>query len=495
MASTFGGYSIANTGLSVNQTVLATISHNLANISTTGYSRQQVGTAEMVVKQSGGTISGSGTSVETVVRARDTLLDQTYRTENADLNYSETKSANITAAENLLSDFATVTSDSTTETGIQSTLQSFFDSWDELAKDPSSTTAREAVLESANTLVDTFSQTDKQLEQLQKDCVTSVSDGVDNLNDLASQVADFNVQISKAEAGGAEANDLRDQRDELVDKMSALADVTTNEQTNGTYEVSIGGIALVQGSQVHKLAVSGDGTAQKPLEVTWQGLDQAVKISSGSLLAQMQDADQSIVTTLTTSTSNNLTLDSDSTIGEMRQGLNNLVSTIANEVNSVHEAAYDLNGDTGTPFFTNSATNDDTGLSISNIQVNPKLDDSSLVAVASTQNETGDGTAATKISALQSSASLSFDGLSKTPNDFYSSLVSWLGTEGTTADSQVTTQDSLVTQVDTQRQSISSVSLDEELTKMISYQSAYAASAKYLSTIDSLLAGLIQQIQ
>lgn len=497
MSTAFGGYSVALTGMAVNQTVLATISHNLANISTTGYSRQQVSTAELVTPKTGGTTTGSGTSVESVTRARDTLLDKTYYAENARLSYCETKSSNIETVESLLGDFTATTDDSTTETGIQETLQDFFGSWDELGKDPSSSTARETVLEAANTLVDTLAQLDEQLLQLQEDCVGSVEEAIDNLNSYASQVADLNSRISQAEVAGAEANDLRDQRDELVDKMSALADVATCEDANGTFSVNLGGVSLVQGDSVNTVVVSGDGSTASPLKVTWEGLNREVAISSGSIAAQIEDADQSMVTTLTyssTTSTTNYAFDADScsTIGEVRQALNNLITTIAYQVNALVSSGTDLDGNTGVAIFVPIDSNKP--LSISNMQVNSVLDDANKLAVSST-GETGDGTIASSVAALQDAENLVFDGLTKTPDSFYSSLVSWLGTEGETVDGLVTTQESLVSQIDTQRQSVSSVSLDEELSKMIAYQSAYAASAKYLSAIDSLLAGLIAQIQ
>jgi flagellar hook-associated protein 1 FlgK len=497
MSSAFGGYSVALTGMAVNQTVLATISHNLANISTTGYSRQQVSTAELVTKQSGGTTTGSGTSAESVTRARNTLLDQTYRTENATLSYCEAKSSNIETVESLLGDFTVTTDDSTTETGIQKTLQDFFVSWDELGKDPSSSTARETVLAAANTLVDTLAELDEQLQQLQEDCVSSVQVAVDNLNSYASQVAALNRQIVQAEVGGATANDLRDQRDELVDKMSALADVTTNEDANGTFSVNLGGVSLVQGDSVNTVAVSGDGSTTNPLKLIWTELNREVTLSAGSIAAQIEDADQSMVTALTYSSTTSMTdyafdADSCSTIGEVRQALNNLITTIAYQVNALVTSGTDLDGNAGVEVFVSIDSSHP--LSISNMQVNSVLDDANKLAVSST-GETGDGTIASSISALQNATNLVFDGLNKTPNSFYTSLVSWLGTEGETVDGLVTTQNSLVSQIDTQRQSVSSVSLDEELSKMIAYQSAYAASAKYLSTIDNLLAGLIAEIQ
>jgi flagellar hook-associated protein 1 FlgK len=497
MSSTFGGYSVALTGMSVNQSVLSTISHNLANISTTGYSRQTVSTSELVTFKTNGTAIGAGTCVEAVTRARDVLLDKTFRTENSTLYYYQVKSSNIETVESLLADFTVTTDDSTVETGVQAVLQDFFASWDELAKDPSSATTREAVLEASHTLVDVLAELDSQLQQLQQDCVSSVEEAVDELNRYAEQVAELNRLIVKIEASGVEANDLRDQRDQIVDLMSALADISAYEDANGSYSVSLCGVSLVQGVSVNTLAVSGDGSAASPLKVSWVGLNREAAISGGIIAAQMEDADQSMVADLTYSSSTGMTdyvfqSASTSSIGEVRQALNNLLTTIAYQVNALVAAGTDLDGDAGVAVFV--AIDASQPLSISNMQINSALDDSNKLAVSST-GETGDGTLAGSIAALQKSKMFTFEGLTKTADSFYSSLVSWLGTTGETVGGLLTTQENLVSQINTQRQSVSSVSLDEELSRMIAYQSAYAACAKYLSTIDSLLAGLIAEIQ
>ncbi len=128
--------------------------------------------------------------------------------------------------------------------------------------------------------MDTLAELDEQLQQLQEDCVSSVQEAVDNLNSYASQVAALNRQIAQAEVGGATANDLRDQRDALVDQMSALADITTNEDSNGTFSVNIGGISLVQGACVNTVTVSGDGSTINPLKVTWTELNREVTLSA-----------------------------------------------------------------------------------------------------------------------------------------------------------------------------------------------------------------------
>ncbi len=496
MSSMIGTYYLGYSGMSVNQTALTTISHNLANVNTTGYSRQRVNTSELVTANS---TVGSGTATESVTRLRSTMLDQTYRTENADLSYYEAKDEMLTAMEELLGDFSTTTSDdSADETGVQLAMDDFFDSWEELAKDLSSTSAQGTVLETATSLVDLLSELDSQLQQLQTECADQVYESVNFLNDQAAQVASLNEQISRAEAKGYSANDLEDQRDALVDEMSNLTDLTVNVQTDGTYEILVGGVYLVSGTQTHTLHVTGDGTSSDPLTVTWTETGKAVELSSGSILASLEAADQSAVRTIAES---KLPYDFDpssaSTIGELRQSLNALITTIAYSVNDLFSSGTALDGTTasGVSFFVNGDTDDETGMNISNIRINTVLStDSSLLAVSAT-GEASDGGIATAIAALADSELLTADGLSKSVDNYYTAVVSWLATERETTEGLVATQDSLVTQTDTDRLAISSVSMEEELTKMITYQSAYSASAKYLSLVDGLVADIISLIR
>ena len=496
MSSMIGTYYLGYSGMSVNQTALATISHNLSNVNTTGYSRQRVNTSELVSADS---VVGSGTTTESVTRLRSSMLDQTYRSENADLSYYEAKNETLTAAEELLGDFSTTTSDDSAEAmGVQLAMEDFFASWEELAKDLSSTSAQDTVLETATSLVDLLSELDSQMQQLQTACADKVYESVDTINDLAAQVATLNGQISLVEAKGYSANELEDQRDALVDEMTNLTDLAVNVQTDGTYEILIGGVYLVSGTQTQTLVATGDGTSNAPLTVAWAETGKPVEFSSGSILALIKDADQNAVQTIAES---NLPYDFDSssasTIGELRQGLNALITTIAYSVNDLFSSGTTLDGTTASDvlFFVNGDTSSETGMNISNIQINPALSaDSSLVAVSET-GEASDGGIAAAIAELQNSELLAADGISKSVDDYYTAVVAWLATESETIDGLVTTQDSLVTQTDTDRLAISSVSTEEELTKMITYQSAYSASAKYLSLVDGLVSDIISLIR
>lgn len=489
MGSTFSTYNIAYSGMYTSQASLAATSNNLSNVSTTGASRTRVAAAEQVVV-TGQTSTGTGVNVQSIARARDQLLDNTYRTQNADANYWAVKSGNLEYMQEILSEFET--DDGTTiNTGLQQTIEDFFNSWEELSKDPSSQSNRQAVTEAASSLLSALSTIDSQLQQLQADAVAGVQDGVDSLNSMAGQVAELNRQITVAEAGGGEASYLRDQRDNLLDQMSALAGISTVE-SNGVLQVTLGGVTLVNGTTAHTLTVEGDGSTEHPLSIKWDnGFDCTSSITSGSIKAYLEDAAQAGYSSIDTSGDYNFTTTAASSISNLRQGLNNLITSIAAEINALHSSGTDLNGDQGLDFFT--VIDATKPLSITNIQVNPELDDPDKL-VASASGSSGDNSIAQAISDLSTKQLYQFDGLSLDITNFYAALTSWIGTAGDNAASSYSTQAALVTQVDTQRQAISGISTDEEMSNLIMYQNAYAASARVLSTIDGLIAGLIEDL-
>ncbi len=497
MSSTFSSYKIAYSGMYASQAGLGTTSNNLANVNTTGSSRTRVSATDKVTVQSSSS-TGTGADVGSIARVRDQLLDQTYRTQNTQASYWSVKNGDLEYMQELMSEFgSTDASSESSSTGLQQTIQDFFNDWSELSKDPTSQSNREALIEAANSLVSNFTELDQQLQQLQQDACNSVKDGVDSLNDLASQVAALNDQISQAEAGSnGEATYLQDQRDALLDQMSSLANISVTTRADGTVQVNIGGTALVDGGKTRTLTVTGDGSVDSPLKVQWADTGDAAEISGGSIKAYLEDADQTGYGDIDTSTlPYSYSTDSTSSITTLRQGLNNLLTTIATKVNSLLSSGTDLDGNSGSSiggFFT--TVDSSKALSITNIQVNPAIvSDADKIAISATGEE-GDGTIATAISKLTSGDYFSCDGLAMNSTEFYAALTSWIGTAGSNASSNYNTQSALVTQIDTQRQTVSGISLDDEMSNMIIYQNAYNASAKVLSTIDELVAGLISDL-
>jgi len=497
--SSFGTYGIAYSGMYVNQASLAVTSTNLANVDTTGASRVRVSAVDKTTITSGGTTMGTGVSVESITRARDKYLDSTYRTQNADCSYDSVKSGNLEYIDEILVEYDSgTTADSTTDSttgssGVQQEVNSFFTAWSTLSTDSSSATNRDAVVTAGTSLVSTLTSIDKQLQQLQTDAVNGAKDGVDSLNDLAGQVADLNQQISKAEVNGTEASYLRDQRDVLLDNMSALANISTSE-SSGTLQVTLDGATLVNGSKANKLVIDGSGTTTDPLTVKWADSKGVATIKSGSIGAYLEDADQTDYETIDSSS---IPYDSKTTgtssISTMRQQINDLITTLAVKVNALQTAGVDSNGEAGQDFFTTVDASQP--LSITNIQVSTKLTADASKLVAGSSSTDSDNTIANKIHDLASDTTLyQSDGLAVDITGFYKATTTWVGTAGDTAASNYTTQTSLVTQIDNQRQSVSSISLDEELSNMMMYQKAYTANSKVLSTIDSLLADLIKDL-
>lgn len=491
MGSTFSSYSIATSGMQVSQTALTVVSHNITNIATTGYSRQQVALTDICTETQSGNSTGVGCAVAEICRARNSFLDGTYREQNAESGYWEVKNANLEDMQLLLNEYSV--DDGSSDNGFQATLTDFFNSWAELAKDPSSLSTRQAVIEAAQAFIEVVTSVDEQLAQSQTDACQQVRDGVDQLNDLASQVVELNKQIVQAELGGAESSDLRDQRDSLLDEMSQWTDISVQELSNGMVKVSIGGVPLVNGYNANTLAVDGDGSTQNPLTVRWAESETEVAISGGKLKAYLEDADKSGITAIDLDDlPYNFDAASVSSISNLRQGLNALVTTIALNINELHQSGYGLDGSTGLDFIVPADSSEP--LSLSNLTINSLLDDENKIA-ASAGGESGDGSIADQIGSLMEDATLfQYETLSLDGTGFYQKIISWLGTEGDKAGNYYETKSTLVAQIDSRRQSISSVSLDEELSKMTTYQNAYDASARVLSVVDSLLEGLIEDL-
>lgn len=482
MTSTFGTYSVAYSGMYTSQAGLTATTNNLANVSTTGASRVRVAAADTSKTQSDGSTLTSGASVASITRARDILLDATYRSQNADASYWAVKSGDLEFMQELLSEYKA--DDGTSSDGLQQLLNDFFGSWSELSQDPTNTTTRQEVVEYAQSLISGLTELDGQLQSLQADAVNGVIDGVDSLNSLAEQVAALTKGITEAEVNGSEASYLRDQRDALVDQMSALANITVTE-TSTTFQVAINGATLVNGNTARKLAVTGSGTTTEPLTITWADSGKGAGITSGSIAAYMEDADQTGYAALdTTSLPYDYSTSSVSSISNMRQALNDLLTTVAAEINSLQTT----NG--GVALFTTvDATQ---ALSLTNIQVNPAVVADNTLIVAGTKS--GDNSVAEAVCNLSEDDIFVFDGLAMDLGTFYESFVSWIGTAGDNAASSYETQAALVTQVDNQRQAVSSISMDEEMSNLIVYQEAYNASARVLSTIDGLIGDLIQDL-
>ena len=486
----WSGYSVSYSGMSTAQRSLGVTSSNISNTSTEGYTRKRAVGNDLYVSNSSadGSSTGIGATVQSVLRIRNQFLDLQYREQNTETGYAQGKNSLLANLQEVINEFNAPKGQ--TDTGLQQTITDFFNSWTELAKDPSSASAKSSVLETAESMLGTFDEISTTLLTLRESMANNVRDGVKDVNTVAGQIAELNQQIMELETRDVEASDLRDARDLLIDQVSALANITTAVQNNGMVNVYVNGVSLVNGNKAREMAVTGLGTSVDPLKVQWKDLGVDVALTGGSLKSYLEEADPSGVTPTVTSWS---TTASDSALTTMTNGLNDLAVIIAKEVNKIYNMdpanpSYDPDLD----FFRPVSGLD---MKLGNIKVNKSITDDYTTIKANSDKSAGNNDISKKIGVLANEGTAyTCDGISMTMSAFYSSLVSWLGTAGDTASANYTTQSGLLTQIQTQRSGLSSVSLDDEMSTMITYQHAYSASARVMNVVDTLVAGLISDL-
>ena len=487
MSTIWSGYSVSYSGMSTAQRSLGVTSSNLSNTNTEGYTRKRVVGQDLYVSGDGSN-TGIGSSVQSILRVRNQFLDLQYRQQNTQTGYSQGKSALLENLQEVVNEFNAPKGE--TDTGLQQTITDFFKSWTELSKDPSSPSAKSSVLETANSLVGTFNEISTTLQTFRESMVDNVRDSVKDVNMLAGKIAELNQYIMEAETHNVEASDLRDARDLMIDKVSAMVNVTTSEQNNGTVNVYVNGVSLVSGNSAREMKVTGIGIQGNLLKVQWKDLGMDVSLTGGSMKAYMEEADPTGVDPTLTTWS---TTASSSALTTLTNGLNDLAVIIAKEVNKIYnmdpaDPSYDPNLD----FFRPVSGLD---MKLGNIKVNKSITDDYTTIKANSDGTAGNNDLSKQIGAILNDGQyFQCDGITMNLGTFYSSVISWMGTAGDTAMAEANTQSGLLTQIDGQRKDVSSVSQDEEMSTMLAYQHAYSASSRVMNVVDTLVAGLISDL-
>ena len=242
MRSTFAGLNTMVRGIQNNQLSLDTTGHNITNASTEGYSRQRVDSAATNYQERpslyGGVYVGGGVDVVALNRARNIYADKQYWSENSAQNLYKTYKTNFDKVETIFND--------SKKTGILNAMQQFYSAWVNLSDYASDAASRTAVITKGNNLVDRIKTAAKQLQGQIGAQYEEIGIQLGKLNGLTKEVARLNKSIMLSETSGARANDLRDQRDLLVDRISEITNVNVYEESNGQYTVVSNGMSLVQ---------------------------------------------------------------------------------------------------------------------------------------------------------------------------------------------------------------------------------------------------------
>jgi flagellar hook-associated protein 1 FlgK len=504
MSTIFTALNTANTALGSDEVVIETIGHNVANASTPGYSQQTANLAatppytvpSLFNKISAGQV-GTGVQVTSITRARDTLLDGQYRDQN---QYAGQWSALDTAYTQIQGVLPEPSS-----TGLSETMSAFWTSWQSLADDPTNAGAQAQVQQNGITLAHQLNTTAQQLTNAQQTADSYVTTDVQSVNNLAGQIANLNQQIAVVQATHQQPNDLMDQRDQLIDQLSNIAPITYSTQANGMVTINLA--TQVPGSNTLQVArpseaplVSGTTTnllVSSPMGVpTYADLQPYVDTTlypgvtdpiGGTLGAHLQVRDQIIggATGLTSQ-------------------LNTIAQALVADVNVQHAAGYTSSGSTGTPFFnvsppavsltapfTSVAT-----VTAANITVDPAIVASPLaIAAASSASSPGDGSNAQAIanaSSVVGAVGSPLPGV--TLQQAYESMITTMGAGAQQAKNNNQSQGTVMQSLMAQRQSISGVSQDEQMTLLIQFQNSYSAAARVVTTVDSMLDTIINHM-
>lgn len=459
MSGLFGGLELGKRALATHQLWLNTIGHNIANVNTPGYTRQRVNTTTTLpIDHPAGQV-GTGVKATDVHHIRDLFLNNQFRQENKTLGQ-------WAALDKALSQIEAVFSEPNADS-LSDLMDKFWANWSDLANNPESVAARSALKEQTNLLTSCFHRIYNQLGAIRKSVDDDVALTIEKVNIFSEEIASLNMQIARAELDGANANDLRDKRDLLIDQLSEFVDVNVAEQENGTATVYIGALTIAEGTSSFKLGTykSGAGTIAVN-RVVWAGTNKELKVINGQLKGLLDIRDEIIPCYL--------------------EALDEIAETLITNVNTVHQVGYSLDGLTGINLFDISDT------TAGGIKLSSEIQNNVNRIAASLSGEVGDNRNALAIADLRNDKLMARG--AATINEFYHGLVGGIGVEASRATGSKENYELLVGQLDNARQSVQGVSLDEEMTQMIKYQHAFDAASRVITTMDQALDTVINRM-
>lgn len=503
MRSTFHGIEVSKRALFAQQSALDTTSHNIANASTEGYTRQRANMQATTAIPAPGINNstapgqlGTGVQVTGLQRIRESFLDTQIRTENKHLGYWDAVESGLGKLEVIMNE--------PSDTGLQTVMDSLWQSWQDLAKEPNSLSARAVVSQRATAVTETFSSVMTSMSELQTDLDNTIASNVLDINSVAKQIADLNKQIADVVPHGYQPNDLYDQRDVLLDKLSKMADIKTTEAESGMVNVTIEGKELITGRTSIEMA-----TVRNPqtgyYDITLDGAE-FKPTSQGTLSGNLKVRGEATVQTINGQT----VVTKTGYIPDLVSRLNTLAVTLTSELNKLHQTGaniFDIENRKTNPnaplqglmFFVDSTDPTKPPTDASKMALNPAIvaNLNSIAAAQTIASEgsqagtsfEGDGRNARDIASIKFHVFSSTEGLgeSTTLDDYYRYSIAKLGVDSQEAQRMDKNSEILVQQVENQRQSISGVSLDEEMSEMIKYQHAYNAAARVMTSMDELL--------
>lgn len=331
MGSTFSGIELGKRSIMAHTDAISTAGHNISNANTEGYSRQRVQLKEfdplyrpdLEHPERAGMI-GQGIDVQSITRIRDEMLDQRITAQQNQESYWDTRSKYYTMIEQIYNE--------PDEVSVRSNMDKFWESWQELSINPESQAARQAVVTRGESLSDSIKSKWENLMGVGSLINSDIDSTVKQINSYANQIAAVNSEIVRSRGIGDNPNDLLDRRDLLVDKLSKLANITTDRRDPDEFMVHLDGKVLVQGGVARNFDLVSLTDNNGYEKLVWADTREDASVSGGTLgaLIELRDVD----------------------VRNEIQSLNTMTMNFSDLVNDVHRNAYGANNVTGLDFFT-----------------------------------------------------------------------------------------------------------------------------------------------
>jgi flagellar hook-associated protein 1 len=454
-------------GLSAIQARAATTSNNVANANTPGYARQQANLAEAIPSVLGGNRGyvGGGVVLVNVTQTRDPFVE-------SQLPGLFSHSSASTAESDALASVSTFNNG--VDGDLTDAMGNFYSSLTALAQNPGDSSLRQSAVQSSAWLVSSFNRTSVALEQARSGVDASITSSVQKVNSILVQVADLNRRISVIEASGGEPNDLLDSRHNLMDQAAQLIGATPVPDAYGNMSLVLsGGTTLVSSSSAANLTLQSDPTNKGHTEIVFAPAD-----GSAPLVLKPSELGGQIGGLLSAR---------DGGLGKASTDLDTLAFDFATMINAQNHAGFALDGSPGGDVFSIGATSTDAA---TNIAINPALsaNPSLLAAASSATSVPGDATNL-QIMVDTQSAPLS-NGIDVQKG--MAQIISDFGATTADATNAAAFDKSVLQNLQDVRNSVSGVSIDDEMVDLMQAQHAYQALAKVINAVGDLLDTLMQ---
>jgi flagellar hook-associated protein 1 FlgK len=460
MSGTFASINTALSALRYNRVAMDTASQNIANVNTDGYTRRRVesasaGTPARPAMWSRDQNGNGGVKITGIGRMTDAFLDSRVRTEHGKQSYLDVRSGVLDRLDTGIAE--------PSENGLAAMMADFRQSWSDLANNPANTAPRAQVIAKAQALTATVVTQANNFKVEAADERVRLNGQVGEVNDVSSQLAAVNKAVAAAAVDGSDAGDLLDQRDQLALRLSQLTGGTATINAAGGMDFSVNGVALVTGAINGTMQVASGvtpGGAADGNPITFSVTD---PLNGTTALPAGIGGEIGGVTDLL-----------EKTIPGYLSGLNAVVTTLADQVNTLHASGFDQNGAPGAAVFSYDPADPSGTLALAITQPDQ-------LAASALPGGVVDGSNADALGGLTAAESA------------YQQLVTGFGAAVASEKRITASQQALTDQVDGSREQMAGVDLDEEMLSLVQYQRGYEAAARVLTTVDSVLDTLINR--